>query len=75
MATGSSPNRVFVVRVGMTKFEKPGSRDDFDYPDMAKVRFRIYMRKIHINRKNKIDESKNGEKCRQVQRKIDRLIG
>jgi sterol carrier protein 2 len=36
MATGSSPNRVFVVGVGMTKFEKPGSRDDFDYPDMAK---------------------------------------
>ncbi|KAM6948944.1 sterol carrier protein 2 [Aplochiton taeniatus] len=29
-------NRVFVVGVGMTKFEKPGARDDFDYPDMAK---------------------------------------
>ncbi|XP_066548478.1 sterol carrier protein 2 isoform X1 [Amia ocellicauda] len=28
--------RVFVVGVGMTKFEKPGSREDFDYPDMAK---------------------------------------
>jgi len=28
--------RVFVVGVGMTKFEKPGKRDDFDYPDMAK---------------------------------------
>ncbi|XP_048760779.2 sterol carrier protein 2-like isoform X1 [Ostrea edulis] len=28
--------RVFVVGVGMTKFEKPGRRDDFDYPDMAK---------------------------------------
>lgn len=27
--------RVFVVGVGMTKFEKPGSRD-WDYPDMAK---------------------------------------
>ncbi|XP_013877439.1 sterol carrier protein 2 [Austrofundulus limnaeus] len=29
-------NRVFVIGVGMTKFEKPGSRKDFDYPDMAK---------------------------------------
>nr|XP_056700949.1 sterol carrier protein 2 [Euleptes europaea] len=28
--------RVFVVGVGMTKFEKPGSREDFDYPNMAK---------------------------------------
>ncbi len=27
-------NRVYVVGVGMTKFEKPGSRD-WDYPDMA----------------------------------------
>jgi sterol carrier protein 2 len=28
-------NRVFVVGVGMTKFEKPGSRE-WDYPEMAK---------------------------------------
>ncbi|XP_026854161.2 non-specific lipid-transfer protein [Electrophorus electricus] len=28
-------NRVFVVGVGMTKFDKPGARDG-DYPDMAK---------------------------------------
>ena len=28
-------SRVFVVGVGMTKFEKPGSRD-WDYPDMAR---------------------------------------
>jgi acetyl-CoA acyltransferase len=28
-------NRAFVVGVGMTKFEKPGSRD-WDYPDMAR---------------------------------------
>ena len=28
-------NRVFVVGVGMTKFEKPASRD-WDYPDMAR---------------------------------------
>lgn len=30
------PSKVYVVGVGMTKFEKPGSRKDFDYPDMAK---------------------------------------
>ncbi|XP_060685777.1 sterol carrier protein 2 [Hemiscyllium ocellatum] len=29
-------NRVFVVGVGMTKFEKPGALKDVDYPDMAK---------------------------------------
>ncbi|GLV39376.1 Sterol carrier protein X-related thiolase [Carabus blaptoides fortunei] len=28
--------RVFVVGVGMTKFEKPGRREDVDYPDYAK---------------------------------------
>ncbi|XP_064101619.1 sterol carrier protein 2-like [Macrobrachium nipponense] len=28
--------RVFVVGVGMTKFEKPGRRDDFGYPVMAR---------------------------------------
>lgn len=28
-------NKVYVVGVGMTKFEKPGARD-WDYPDMAK---------------------------------------
>ncbi|WP_026303285.1 lipid-transfer protein [Jongsikchunia kroppenstedtii] len=28
--------RVFVVGVGMTKFEKPGSREGWDYPAMAK---------------------------------------
>jgi acetyl-CoA acyltransferase len=27
---------VYVVGVGMTKFEKPGSRPDWDYPDMAR---------------------------------------
>eukprot|EP00294_Goniomonas_avonlea_P001376 CAMPEP_0114554198 /NCGR_PEP_ID=MMETSP0114-20121206/8083_1 /TAXON_ID=31324 /ORGANISM="Goniomonas sp, Strain m" /LENGTH=549 /DNA_ID=CAMNT_0001739231 /DNA_START=17 /DNA_END=1666 /DNA_ORIENTATION=+ len=31
----SQKRRVFVVGVGMTKFEKPGSKD-WDYPDMAK---------------------------------------
>lgn len=29
-------NRVFVVGVGMTKFEKPGRRENWDYPQMAK---------------------------------------
>ncbi len=28
--------RVFVLGVGMTKFEKPGSREGWDYPQMAK---------------------------------------
>ncbi len=27
--------KVFVIGVGMTKFEKPGSKD-WDYPDMAR---------------------------------------
>src|SRR2546423_13360799 len=30
------PNKVFVVGVGMTKFEKPGRREGWDYPDMAR---------------------------------------
>ena len=29
-------NRVFVVGVGMTKFEKPGRREGWDYPQMAR---------------------------------------
>ncbi|OLP03677.1 lipid-transfer protein [Mycolicibacterium porcinum] len=29
-------NKVFVVGVGMTKFEKPGRREGWDYPAMAK---------------------------------------
>ncbi|XP_077415724.1 sterol carrier protein 2 [Vanacampus margaritifer] len=32
----ASRNRVFVIGVGMTKFDKPGARGDYDYPDMAK---------------------------------------
>jgi len=32
----SSNRKVYVIGVGMTKFEKPGRRPDFDYPDMAK---------------------------------------
>ncbi|GAA4418517.1 lipid-transfer protein [Actinokineospora soli] len=30
------PNRAYVIGVGMTKFEKPGRRADWDYPDMAR---------------------------------------
>ncbi|MFJ1762949.1 lipid-transfer protein [Amycolatopsis sp. NPDC088138] len=29
-------NKVYVVGVGMTKFEKPGRRENWDYPQMAK---------------------------------------
>ena len=29
-------SKVYVVGVGMTKFEKPGSREGWDYPDMAR---------------------------------------
>lgn len=35
MAPGKK-NRVFVIGVGMTKFDKPGARGNYDYPDMAK---------------------------------------
>ena len=31
----SNKNKVFVVGVGMTKFEKPGRREGRDYPQMA----------------------------------------
>jgi acetyl-CoA acetyltransferase len=30
------PERVYVVGVGMTKFEKPGAREGWDYPQMAR---------------------------------------
>jgi acetyl-CoA acyltransferase len=33
---GNVTQRVFVIGVGMTKFEKPGRRTDWDYPDMAR---------------------------------------
>ncbi|MER7005389.1 lipid-transfer protein [Dactylosporangium sp. NPDC000555] len=29
-------NKAYVIGVGMTKFEKPGRREDWDYPDMAR---------------------------------------
>jgi len=34
--SSKSGRKVYVIGVGMTKFEKPGRREDFDYPDMAK---------------------------------------
>ena len=34
MSTGN--NRVFVIGVGMTKFEKPGAREGWDYPAMVR---------------------------------------
>jgi acetyl-CoA acyltransferase len=30
-------NKVYIVGVGMTKFEKPGRREGWDYPDMARA--------------------------------------
>ena len=30
------PAKTYVIGVGMTKFEKPGSREGWDYPEMAK---------------------------------------
>ncbi|XP_068196563.1 sterol carrier protein 2 isoform X1 [Antennarius striatus] len=36
MAPLKKSNRVFVIGVGMTKFDKPGARGDCDYPDLAK---------------------------------------
>jgi len=43
--------KVFVIGVGMTKFEKPGRRDDFDYPDMVKesVSGALSDAKLHYN--------------------------
>lgn len=35
LATAAGRERVFVVGVGMTVFEKPGRREKFDYPDMV----------------------------------------
>lgn len=31
----STNHKVYVIGVGMTKFEKPGRRENFDYPEMA----------------------------------------
>jgi acetyl-CoA acyltransferase len=34
--SGQGSNKVYVAGVGMTKFEKPGRREGWDYPDMAR---------------------------------------
>lgn len=36
MPNQGSSNKVYVIGVGMTKFEKPGRREGWDYPDMAR---------------------------------------
>ena len=36
MSNRAQNNRTFVIGVGMTKFEKPGSIEGWDYPQMAK---------------------------------------
>lgn len=33
---GKASDNVYVIGVGMTKFEKPGRREGWDYPDMAR---------------------------------------
>jgi len=35
MAPNPAQRKVYVIGVGMTKFEKPGRRADFDYPEIA----------------------------------------
>lgn len=35
ISSPSTNRKIYVIGVGMTKFEKPGCRDNFDYPDMA----------------------------------------
>ena len=42
-----APSRVFVVGVGMTKFEKPGGRD-WDYPQMAQEVNTCFLKKHQI---------------------------
>src|ERR1700751_1527322 len=34
--SNNGSNKVYVIGVGMTKFEKPGRRENWDYPDMAR---------------------------------------
>ncbi len=36
LVSSRSKRRVFVIGVGMTKFEKPGGKE-WDYPDMANI--------------------------------------
>lgn len=41
--------KVYVIGVGMTKFEKPGRREDFDYPQMAKEAVTKALQDAHVN--------------------------
>lgn len=38
-----------MIGVGMTKFEKPGRREDFDYPQMAKEAVTKALQDAHVN--------------------------
>lgn len=40
--------KVYVVGVGMTKFEKPGKRENVDYPDLAKEAITKALEDAHI---------------------------
>lgn len=40
--------KVYVIGVGMTKFEKPGKRDDFDYPQMAREAVTKALQDAHV---------------------------
>jgi len=42
-------SKVYVIGVGMTKFEKPGRREDFDYPQMAKEAVTKALQDAHIS--------------------------
>ena len=41
--------KVYVIGVGMTKFIKPGSKDNADYPDMAKEAGFLFIFLIHLS--------------------------
>ncbi|KAL7644091.1 UNVERIFIED_CONTAM: hypothetical protein RMT77_004914 [Armadillidium vulgare] len=45
----SNMAKVYVIGVGMTKFEKPGRREDFDYPDMARESVTKALRDAKVN--------------------------
>ncbi|XP_054281503.1 sterol carrier protein 2 [Macrosteles quadrilineatus] len=45
---GTHP-KVYVIGVGMTKFEKPGRRQDFDYPQMAVEAVTKALKDAHLN--------------------------
>lgn len=47
-----SKPKVYVIGVGMTKFEKPGRRADFDYPQMTKEAVTKALQDAHISYNN-----------------------